>query len=125
MVLSNTQRPEETDMQDDPWIDRKGWAKVAGIGKDHVTIVYDPELGALAGNWRDGELVGVGADRSPMYPANIAACAPLALWAAYSHLTDDVRMPAIEWLLEHDHVVPDAMLSELEDWYAQGGDRSE
>jgi hypothetical protein len=100
----------------------RGCVKVAASANgDRLDVVYDLELGAIAGVWKDGKLVTTGADRSPVYPANIAASAPLALWAAYSHLSDETRMPAIEWLLEHGHAVAPRHLKELEDWYAQGG----
>lgn len=108
-------------MDQKPWIDREKWEEVGEV-KDHVTVVYDLDLGAIAGNWCDGELVATGADRSPLYPVNMPASVPLAVYIAHSHLSPEVRMPAVEWLLEHGAPVSAKLMSELEHWYKGVGE---
>lgn len=86
--------------------------------KDYVTVIYDEELGAIAGNWVDGQLVATGADRSVLYPVkSMPVAVPLAVYLAHSHLDVETRMLAVEWLLEHGCTVAPAMIRELEDWY--------
>ena len=105
-------------MSQKPWIERKGWAKVAGLpDKDRVSVVYDEDLGAIAANWVDGSIVSTGADRSPLYPVKMPDDISLALYIAYSHLCPETRMPAIEWLAEHDQLVDAKLMTELADWY--------
>lgn len=86
-------------------------------GKDRVSVVYDVDLGAIAANWVDGAIVSTGGDVSPLYPVKTSTCVPLAVYLAYSHFSDEVRMPAIEWLLQHDAVLEPRLQQELNDWY--------
>ena len=93
------------------------------MGKDRVSVVFDPELGAIAGNWHGDQLVAVGADRSPLYPCtDIDGSANLATYVAASHLGNEVRVCAIEWLLEYGFPVRVEWMQDVDDFYRGVGE---
>lgn len=100
------------------------WQEASMVtSKDRVSVVYDEELGAIAGNWVDGHLVATGADRSVLYPVkNMPMGVSLAVYIAHSHLAIETRVVAIEWLLEHDCPISKRLGQELEDWYKGVGE---